>query len=164
MMQDFSNLLNISSPEIIKFKFFGKIGRYALSWKNGQWIITNQRVIFIFRPYYSVNSPILTSNLCRPLILIIPINEIYNVQKGKNKIVIDCKYYGFASGKLKKIGIGFFKRSYEHYNVFERDKLINEIYEFLTPKEKVVSISYCPECGTKIGKDAIYCINCGERL
>jgi hypothetical protein len=47
MKMNYVKLLNITRPEEIRFNFPGKLGRIGLVWKEGQLIITNERLIFV---------------------------------------------------------------------------------------------------------------------
>jgi hypothetical protein len=164
-VKDYSHLLNFQGEEIV-FKFFGKIGRFGLSWRNGQWIITNKRLIFITKEYYPMENRSFHAYLGRPFILIIPLKEITTVKKGDKKIVVIYHGKNRWNGSLAKLGIGFFHKDYKNYKISGRDGLINNIYNFLIRggKKQQPKMLYCPECGNKIDKNDYYCTNCGKYL
>lgn len=164
-VKNYSYLLNFEGEEIV-FKFFGKIGKFGLSWRNGQWIITNKRLIFITKEYYPMDNRSFHSYLGRPFVLIIPMNDIVSVKKGDKKLVVIYHGNNRWNRSLVKLGIGFFHKDYKNYKVSRRTDLINKISNFLkrggTIREQ--KIVYCPDCGNKIDKNDLYCTNCGKNL
>ena len=168
-MQDNSYLLNFSN-EKIEFNFFGKIGKFGISWRNGQWIITNKRLIFITKVFYPTENRSFHSYTGRSFILIIPLKELISIYRGNDKIVFKYYFNHPWGRRLRKLGIGFFHKDYKNYKVSRRSELINAIQDFLNNKgekrdiERKRNLSYCPECGTKVEENDFYCNNCGNFL
>lgn len=133
---NFIKLFNISHPEEIKFIFPGKIGRSLTTWQNGEWIVTNKRVIFISEGFDSSDKPVFG----RPMALIILLDEIVGLQKKKTKLVLKYSTYDLFLNRydIKKIYIGFLKHDFRNYTVANRSEIINLLSIYLNnPKENL---------------------------
>ncbi|MBD3227046.1 MAG: hypothetical protein GF329_02575 [Candidatus Lokiarchaeota archaeon] len=166
MLKNNKNLISITPPEEIIFEFFGKIGSYFLTWREGQWIITNRRLIFISKSYYPHDNKSFFHYFMRPLILVLPLGEIKSIVKKERKVVIKYHlYYHYGSAyKVRKLKIGFFRKNFRNYRVDKRSELINKICDYLKDPDQIQNISYCPECGNKVVYSDDYCTNCGNYL
>ncbi len=160
---DYIDLFNITSPEEVRLKFEGKIGRIALSWREGQWIITNKRLIFVSDGIFFDARETFGRHFQRPLALIILRHEIKQVIKGETKIIVK---YTPRSQKIylagpKELGIGFFKRHFEIVNRRKYSKLLETVYKHLKNPEDAISGFNCPRCNALMQKTDIECPKCG---
>ena len=163
----YSNLLNISSPEEIKFNFTGKLGRIALTWKEGEWIITNNRLMFISEDLsFSSRSDAFFSHFGYPRVLIILLSELRQIIKKETKIIV--QYLAFSWEKnLKELGIGFLPQHFQVYDNHPYSGLLDAIYKYLTgpkeylsaPKESPIMF-HCPVCKTSLQQTDSTCPNC----
>ncbi|HUY01047.1 MAG TPA: zinc ribbon domain-containing protein [Candidatus Deferrimicrobium sp.] len=159
---NYVKLLNITSPEEIGFNFPGKLGRIGLVWKEGQWIITNGRLIFVADDLFFGGREPFASHFQRPLALILFLNEIREVIKKETKIIVtylplSTRYH---SSKRVELGIGFYERQYEDYQL-KKSSLMEAIYAFLQNPDNLESKDLCPNCRTEIQQDDVFCPNCG---
>lgn len=116
-------LFNISPPETIIFNFRGNLGRASLTWLKGQWIITNQRLIFVSDNFsFPYEGPTMRARFGRPLALIILLNEITDFVKKSKKLMIQYRSLPNQS-EVKKMSIGLSQNP---------PNLIDQIYDFLS--------------------------------
>jgi len=157
----YEELLNIVSPEEVKFKFEGKLGRIYFSWREGTWIITNKRLIFI-SDYIFFEADPFPSHFQRPLALIILLREIKAVLKKETKIIV--KYLPtirrYHSRGLKELGIGFYKKDFQYENGRTHSHLLNAVYNFLSnPIDDTFQLC-CPNCNAPLPKGVVTCPTC----
>ena len=157
----YSDLLNISPPEEIKFSFSGKLGRIALTWKDGQWIITNNRLIFISDDLSFSGREPFPAHFGRPLALIILLSELRQIIKKETKIVV--RYVAFSWEKnYKELGIGFLPKHFQvDSNNTRYSDLLNAVYNYLDRPQESLSTLHCPTCKTPMQKTDLTCPTCG---
>ena len=164
----YNDLLNILPPEEIKFNFPGKLGRIALTWKEGQWIITNNRLIFVSEHLsFSSRGDAFFSQFGYPRALIILLSELRQIIKKDTKIIV--RYLAFSWEKdHKELGIGFLPQHFQVYDNHRYSGLLDAVYKYLSgPKEYLsgskenLVILHCPACKTPLQKTDSTCPTCG---
>jgi len=135
---NYSELLNLSSSEEIKFQFNGKLGRILMNWLQGQWIITTNR-LFFFSNELLFTSRILFSQFGRPLALIILLSEIKEVIKKQDKIIVRYLRFSFLDygTSINELSIAFSLENYEiDSKTISASDLLDAVYNYLTDPTK----------------------------
>jgi hypothetical protein len=161
-MENYLELLNITSPEEIKFNFLGKLGRIQLIWKNGRWIITDKRLIFLADDMFFGGREPFASHFRRPLALILLLSEIKYLIKREAKLIV--RYLSpsrWANPTLSELGIGFLDRDIQVAGNVRQSALLDAIYEYLTGSKTSWMGLCCPNCNTHLQENADHCTHCG---
>jgi hypothetical protein len=161
-MEDYLELLNITGPEEIKFNFIGKLGRIALVWKQGRWIITSKRLIFLANDMAFGGREPFYDHFRRPLALILLLSEIKGLIKKEVKLIV--RYFGHSrwSGHiLSELGIGFLDKDIQVSENVRYSALLDAIYDYLTGSKASPTGLICPNCNAQLPENTDHCIQCG---
>ncbi len=96
-------------------------------------------------------------------------SEIYETTKVSLKISslksdIDAKYAEIGKAAYKSYKGEEISSDAAEKLFMEIDKINDEIAELSQKLSDMKDVVICPECGSEISKDSMFCANCGERI